>query len=389
MVGSVVDMASRDLEPQATIRSRSSNRAGSSPSARRLVLCAAAVVTALATAAVAQAAAAPTLARLKSPDRADIGRASRPIVDSTIAAPKTLGLVPPGYWGGEYTISTGEKVSVFASNSFAMDPALEQRWADFLGSLEHGPEISSVTVLLSTLGQIVRACGLDAVACYDPQESLLYTPGDDPAADLSAEAVITHEYGHHIAANRSDAPWNAVAWGPKRWSSTIQVCARARKKELYPGAEDPAHYTVNPGEGWAETYRVLNERKSGRAETSWDIVSQSLYPTDAALAAAEQDVVSPWAQSPASTQTVAFTRTARSRTVTVQTPLDGTLNVSLRPARGMRLSLDVFAASARVSHVITKSSVTRSTTICGARSYRLRVKALKGQGAVRLTYSKP
>jgi hypothetical protein len=28
-------------------------------------------------------------------------------------------------------------------------------------------------------------------------------------------------------------------------------------------------------------------------------------------------------------------------------------------------------------------------TICGARSYRIRVQALKGQGSVRLTLSKP
>ena len=328
-------------------------------------------------------------AALKAPSRADIAVASRPIVDSTIAAPTTLGLVPPGYWGGEYTISTGEKVSVYASNSFTMDPALEQRWADFIGSLVHGPEISSVTVLLSTLGQIVQVCGLDAVACYSPQGDLLYTPGDDPAADLSAEAVITHEYGHHIAANRSDAPWSALAYGPKRWSSAIQVCARTRKKELFPGAEDPSHYAENPGEAWAETYRVLNERKAGKAETPWDIVSQSLYPTDAALAAADQDVVSPWAQAPAATQTVTFTRSARTRTVTVATPLDGTLRVSARPAHGLRLSLDLFASSTRVAHAISSSSVTRSTTICGTRSYRIRVKALKGSGSVRLSLSRP
>lgn len=386
MNGSVERMASRELEPHATVRSRSPIRAVSSPSARRLVLCAAAVVTALTAAAVSQAKPTPGL---KSPSLSEISRASRPIVDTTIAAPSTLGYVPPGYWGGEYTISTGEKVSVFASNSFAMDPALEQRWADFLGALVHGPEISNVTVLLSTPGQIVRFCGLDAVACYSPQDSLLYTPGDDPAADLSAEAVITHEYGHHIAANRSDAPWSAVAWGPKRWSSTIQVCARTRKKELYPGAEDPAHYEENPGEGWAETYRVLNERKAGKAETSWDIVSQALYPTDAALAAAEQDVTSPWAQAAPATSTVAFTRRTRVRSVTVHTPLDGTLRVSLRPSKGLRLAADLYASSTRVGHVVTSSSVTRATTICGARSYRIRVQALKGQGSVRLTLSKP
>jgi len=330
-------MASRDLEPQATIRSRSSSRAGRSPSVRRLVLCAAAVVvTALAAAAVSQAK--PVL-RLKSPSLTEISRATRPIIDSTIAAPSSLGYVPPGYWGGPYTISTGETVTVYASNSYPMDPALEQRWANFLGSLIHGSEISDVTVLLSTADQISRVCGADAVACYSPQGGLLYTPGDDPGSDLSAEAVIAHEYGHHVAAHRSNPPWEALAWGPKRWASTMQVCARTRKNELVPGAEDPVHYMLNPGEGWAETYRVLNERKAGTAETPWDIVTQSLYPTDAALTAAQEDVTSAWAQAAPTTRTVALTRTTRVRTLTVPTQLDGTLKVSLRPTRGLRLAV--------------------------------------------------
>jgi hypothetical protein len=379
-------MASRDLEPQATIRSRSSVRAGISPSARRLVLCAAVVATALVAAAVSQAK--PAL-RLKSPSLAEISNASRPIVDTTIAKPSTLGLVPPGYWGGEYTISTGEKVTVYASNSYAMDPTLEQRWADFLGSLVHGSEISQVTVLLSTSSQISQTCGQDAVACYAPQGSLLYTPGEDPATDLSAEAVITHEYGHNVAEHRSNAPWQAIAWGPKRWASAVQVCARTRGNELVPGAEDPAHYAVNPGEGWAETYRVLNERKAGEAETPWDIVSQSLYPTDVALAAAEADVTTPWAPSAPATLSATFTRTTRTRTFTVSTPLDGTLKVIVRPSKGMRLAVNVFAGSTRAVHAVSSTTVTRTTTVCGVRTYRIRVQALKGRGTARLALTKP
>jgi hypothetical protein len=386
MGGNVERVASRDLEPQATVRPRSPARAGRSPSARRLVLCAAVVVTALTAAAVSQAR---PLPGLKSPSLADISRASQPIVDTTIRAPSSVGYVPPGYWGGEYTISTGETVTVYASNSYAMDPALEQRWADFLGSLIHGPEISEVTVLLSTADQISRVCGEDAVACYSPQGSLLYTPGEDPGSDLSSEAVITHEYGHHIAAHRSDAPWSALEWGPKRWSSAIQVCARSRQNELVPGAEDPVNYKVNPGEGWAETYRVLNERKAGTPETAWDIVSQSLYPTDAALVAADADVISPWAASAPTTVTAAFTRATRARTITVSTPLDGTLRVSLRPSRGLRVAVNVFAGSTRTVHAVGSGSLTRTTTICGARSYRVRVQALKGRGSVRLSVSKP
>jgi hypothetical protein len=386
MSGSVVRMASRDLGPNATVPSRSSSRAGRSPSARRLVLCAVAVVTALAAATASQAKAA---LRLKSPSLGNISRVSGPIVDTTIAKPSTVGLVPPGYWGGDYTISTGEQVTVYASNSYPMDPALEQRWADFLGSLIHGSEIADVTVLLSTPDQISRVCGEDAVACYSPQGNLLYTPGDDPGSDLSAEAVITHEYGHHIAAHRSNAPWEALAWGPKRWASTMQVCARTRNNELVPGAEDPVHYVVNPGEGWAETYRVLNERRAGIAETPLDIVSQSLYPTDAALVAAAADVTSPWTQTAATTRTLALTRGTRVRTLTVATQLDGTLKVSLRATRGLRLAVNLYASSTRVAHAVTSASFSRTTSICGARSYRIRVQALKGRGSVRLSVSEP
>jgi hypothetical protein len=386
-VGVSVDhMASRDLQPQATVDPRSSSRAGFSPSARRLVLCAVAVATALVAATVSQA---KPVSRLKAPSVADVSRASRPIVDTTIATRKTLGLVPPGYWGGEYTISTGEKVTIYASNSYAMDPALEQRWADFLGTLFHGSEISQVTVLLSTAEQISQTCGSDAVACFAPQGSVLYTPGDDPAADLSAEAVITHEYGHNIAAHRSNPPWNAVAWGPKRWASSIQVCAQARKNELVPGAEDEAHYAVNPGEGWAETYRVLNQRRAGTAESPWDIVSQSLYPTDAALVAAAADVTTPWAASAPVTTTVSFPRPSSVRTVTVSTPLDGTLRINVRPSRGLRVGLNLFAGTTRAAHAVTSSALTRTTTVCGTRSYRVRIQALKGRGSVRLSVSKP
>jgi hypothetical protein len=84
-----------------------------------------------------------------------------------------------------------------------------------------------VTLLLATPDQTAHVCGGFAVACYDARGGgLLYAPGEDPSSDFSAEAVITHECGHHVAAHRSNAPWRALDWGPKRWASTMQVCAR-------------------------------------------------------------------------------------------------------------------------------------------------------------------
>jgi hypothetical protein len=379
-------MASRDLEPILTLRSRRPDRAGRPPSGLLPVLCAVAVATALVAAAAAQSR---PVQRLESPQLGEISRASTPIVDTQITAAGISSVAPAGYWGGTYRASTGESVTVYASDSYPVDAALGQRWADFLAKLIHGPEISTVTVLLATSDQISNTCGEDAFACYNARGAQLYAPGEDPGSDLSAEAVITHEYGHHIAANRSNAPWVALDWGPKRWASAMQVCAKARKGVLVPGAEDPVQYTENPGEGWAETYRVLNERKTGHAETPWQIVDQALYPTAAALTAAEQDVTAPWSAGSTTTQKVVLTRTKKSRTFTVATQLDGTLRMTLKPSAGMRLSLDVFASSTRAAHVVSARAVSRTFTLCGARSYRFRVTDLAGRGSVSLTVAKP
>jgi hypothetical protein len=169
----------------------------------------------------------------------------------------------------------------------------------------------------------------------------------------------------------------------------MQVCAKAKQGVLVPGAEDPVQYTENPGEGWAETYRVLNERKAGRTETPWGIVSDSMYPTAAELTAAEQDVTNPWTQATVTTQTAAFTRTTRRRTFTIATQLDGALKVTLRPSAGFRLGLDLFAGVKRAAHAVSARIVSRSTSVCGVRSYRVRVSALTGRGSVQLTVSRP
>ena len=78
--------------------------------------------------------------RLETPSRSEISRASRPIVDRQLTAANVSAAAPAGYWGGQYQTSTGESVTVYASDSYPVDPALGQRWADFLASLVHGSE---------------------------------------------------------------------------------------------------------------------------------------------------------------------------------------------------------------------------------------------------------
>jgi hypothetical protein len=288
-----------------------------------------------------------------------------------------------------YRTFSGEDVTIYASTAYPQDPALGQKWADFLARLVHGGELSRVTVFLAPEVQIGRVCGASALACYSGEDNVLVAPGDDPNAGISAEAVMTHEYGHHVAAYRSNAPWSALDYGTKRWASYINVCSRARQGQLFPGAEEFPQYQLNPGEGFAESYRVLNERKAGLAESPWQVVSDSLYPDNTALSLLEQDVSTPWQGPTSTTRTGTLTRTTRVRTYTVPTQLDGTLRVSLRASAGSRVAIDLFASSTRLAHSAGAGTLSRTATICGQRSLRVRVTALRGNGSFRLTVAKP
>ena len=295
------------------------------------------------------------------------------------------------FWGGTYTTSTGERVTIRVSDSYPQDQALPQRWADFLGSLLHGSELQTVTLYLAPIREVRSICGQSALACYSDAQSLIVAPADRVSPDISAESVVMHEYGHHVAASRTDTPWAAIDYGTKRWSSYEQVCAKARAGQLFPGAED-SNYQLNPGEAFAETYRVLNERRLGLPESTWDVVSDALYPDATALSLVTQDVTTPWAGNSSSSASATLTSRARTRTVTVATPLDGTLSVTVRGARNARATVVILGASgAAVSRAIVAGAVTRSVgaTVCGARSYRVRLTLQRGAGTFRLAVSKP
>jgi hypothetical protein len=336
-------------------------------------------------------AAAATLS-LKSPTRAALAVAGTPIIDSVLPTTTARRLMAAAAsWGGTYTASTGEQVTITVSNAYPQDQAVPQRWANFLASLVHGSELSTVRVYLAPLSEVQSYCGPDALACYNPQNSLLVTPGDDPAANLTAEAVVTHEYGHHIANSRSDAPWDAIDYGTKRWSSYMQVCAKAEAGQYFPGAEQNSRYQLNPGEGFAESYRVLNERKAGIPETPWQVVSTALYPDATALSLIQQDVLSPWTGNTKSTLSTSLSRRARARTLSVSTPLDGKFAVTIRAAKGERVTADLYSASgARVGHTVVTGTGARtlSTTTCGSRSYSVKLTRKTGSGAARLVVSK-
>ena len=132
-----------------------------------------------------------------------------------------------------------------------------------------------------TFDEVQEICGTRALGCYARDQ--LVAPGE-AVLDTSAEEVLRHEYGHHIAAHRLNDPWAAIDWGPKRWASAANVCARVTRKEAYPGDEG-SNYPLNPGEAWAEVYRLVDERKAGITTATWPIIAQSFFPDAGDLAA--------------------------------------------------------------------------------------------------------
>lgn len=320
------------------------------------------------------------------------GAAARPAVfrDAILPPAKARALAASrAFWGGRYTTATGETVAIFASDTYPEAPADNQRWADFLASLVHGRELDTVTVYRVTRAELRRQCGSGALGCYAPSRGSIVIPGED-LPQITAAAVLIHEYGHHVAAVQDNEPWPAVDWGTKRWASHLDVCARAKAGRLFPGAEDRARYALNPGEGFAEVYRVLNERRLGLPETPWQAVSHTFYPDDAALALAEQDVADPWKARTAVT-VAGNVRTPGRRVYDLTTPLDGWVTARIGGTGAARVAAEVVDRRGRRlgRAVARRGSAFLRREICGQRAVRVRVTALRGSAAFRLVVSKP
>src|SRR5213076_326793 len=110
----------------------------------------------------------------------------------------------PGAWGGVYTKKSGAQVTIYSSRYYPVDESVNQAAADFVGSLCYTP---------------------DADGCYFPDTGEIVTVGEDTQWG-TVEQVVTHEYGHHIANNRVNDPWPAIAYGTKSWATYEGVCAK-------------------------------------------------------------------------------------------------------------------------------------------------------------------
>jgi hypothetical protein len=189
-------------------------------------------------------------------------------------------------------------VYVSVSDWYAPDPAADLSYVNFLGWLTHGAELNGLNVYILTPEEMTAVCGEGAAACYSPSlgGGSMIVAGEDTNG-VPIEQAVAHEYGHHIANHRLNPPWRALDWGPKRWATSMDICAGVSAGELFPGAEPPdPRYPLNPGEGWAEAYRLMNEMRAGGSWTpfGWVVVDPLFMPDAVTQALIQRDVVKPW-----------------------------------------------------------------------------------------------
>ena len=120
-------------------------------------------------------------------------------------------------------------------------------------------------------------------------------------------------------------------------------------------------------------------------------MSDSLYPDATALSLIEQDVLSPWNGNAQSGLSAALTKRAKTRILTVSTPLDGLFRITIRAAKGERVGVSLLTStgtSVGRTTVVGTSSRSLTTIVCGSRTYSLKLSLTKGSGRARATVSK-
>ena len=250
----------------------------------------------------------------------------------------------------------GQTVEIALAPDFADIPqnrATARSIVDFLGSRVHGAELGQLRVFIGTQAEVSLLCGggVEVLGCYLATQHRMFVPDrEPPGGPYTREYAMTHEYGHHIASLRSNAPWPALSTGAKNWASYEHVCARTEGHLLFPGDEG-SHYAANPGEGFADTYAHLHYPNVPFQ------YAPIMAPTAGSFAALRRDVLQPWRGPRRVRLTGALSAAARVRSFTVRQSLDGSLSFALQGSPGSNYDLEL----------VNRGRVVRRTTAPGSR----------------------
>jgi hypothetical protein len=296
---------------------------------------------------------------------------------ATSLAPALMNLRAATAHDRVYTVSTGETVRISVSDQLVPNEEENQGWAEFLASEPHSTELGKVLLYIAPRSEVRQLCGRDALACYYGESQRIVLPAEERASPPSRKSILAHEYGHHIARNRENDPWPALAFGTKRWATYTKVCSGLRSGRL-----SLREYELSPSETFAESYRVLVERRLGLEASPWEIIHPSLQPDDTALSLLEQDVLDPWLGN-----TVVTFKGTRTRSVRVATPLDGKVTMTLRGPRSAVYELRLPGQPTKRAR--GQGHVRSSATVCGLRQVTATVRRISGRGPFQLVVSRP
>lgn len=248
-------------------------------------------------------------------------------------------------------LQEGGAITVSFSAAVGLQQPLAEQYVGFLETLPHGSELPKLKLLVTTPEEVNEQCGGtgddtgQVLGCYGNDQMIVPSSGlDTPTAvgNYTVRYVLAHEYGHHIAAHRSNdlgGGYRAIDWGPKYWASYELVCDQTGDRKLFPG-DELRNYLANPGEAWAETYARLVY-----PEQPWTW-TKLLRPDAGALEAARKDVLTPWTTNTSTTFTMAASRNAQAFDLPLT--LDGSLKVTAKAPSGARLSVKLTSGSQKV-----------------------------------------
>jgi hypothetical protein len=321
--------------------------------------------------------------------------------DSVIGQPVVAGGKPKAAAassaGVTYPLPDGNSVKLDVDPAYAGSEAIP-RILGVLAATVHGSEINKLTVHIADDADLASLCGANSTACYFPSSMTMVVSGSpvNPNNQMPQGMVISHEYGHHIEANRSFDGWYATNLGGRHWATYEHVCDGVAAGRLFPG-DQGAHYWENPGEAFAQAYATM---LYPNAVPWWWSFAE---PDQGAFEAIREDVAD---TSPGTAVQWAgkLTRGTSTATTTINATLDGPISVKVSGPPTARLQVSLLSSDGRVLRSASaqpqskgrkkgkgkkgkarKSSVTElsySTCTPGSvsRSFQLQVTGASGKG---------